>query len=292
VSPAVSDSVSLSTEEKKELIRLQQVRWVIDLILIRVNLFKKILKFSLPIMVFFISDLNATAKETGIQVIPVFNYVTGRFNPAAHSDFINLKKSVIPSSGDLYLRKETVEALKLLLNDFNKDYPKIKIQVQSATRNFYSQKTIWEEKWKGKRKISGAADITKTSDPLLRSLKILEYSSMPGTSRHHWGTDFDINTLNNLYYEKGEGKIIYQWLKQNASKYGFAQPYTEGRTDGYKEEKWHWSYIPLAKQYLKEWNNSYQEDPSQFTRSGIFSGSEKSGHLAPVYVNSINPACK
>jgi hypothetical protein len=255
-------------------------------------LLKKILKLSLPVFLFFISDLNAISKETGIQVIPVFNYVTGRFNPATHTDFINLKKSGIPCSGDLYLRKETAEALKLMLADFNKEYPKIKIQVQSATRNFYSQKTIWEEKWKGKRKITGVKDITKVTDPLQRSLKILEYSSMPGTSRHHWGTDIDINTLNNLYYEKGDGKIIYQWLTVNASKYGFDQPYTHDRLDGYNEEKWHWSFTPLSKVYLNLWNEIYEEDSTRFTRQGIFSGSESSGHLAPVYVNSINPACR
>ena len=218
--------------------------------------------------------------------------MTGRFDPAKHNDFISLKKSGIPCSDDIYLRKETVEAWKLLLEDFKKDNPKIKIEIQSATRNFYSQKKIWEEKWSGKRKIAGVPDITKVKDPQLRAEKILEYSSMPGTSRHHWGTDFDINRLNNLYYEKGEGKKIYQWLTQNALKYGFAQPYTEGRSEGYKEEKWHWSYLPLSKQYLTEWNNIYKENPSQFNSAGIFAGSDKSGHLAPLYVNSINPACR
>lgn len=242
-------------------------------------------------MALFISDLNVISKETGIQTIPVFNYITGRFDPSKNSNFINLKKSGIPCSGELYLRKETAEALKLMLSEFKKDHPEIKITVQSATRNFYSQKTIWEEKWNGKRKVSGTPDINKISDPLVRSLKILEYSSMPGTSRHHWGTDFDINTLNNKYYEKGEGKIIYQWLSMNAYRFGFAQPYTEGRAEGYKEEKWHWSYVPLSKKFLKEWNEIYQQDPSLFINK-IFSGSEISGKLASVYVNSINPECK
>ncbi len=292
LSPAASGSELQFTEERKGLILRPQARWGIDLKLIRINLLKNLVKFILPLLLIFVLELNGISKETGIQVIPVFNYVTGRFDPAKHSDFINLKKSGIPCSDDLYLRKETVEALKLLLNDFKKDNPKIKIQIQSATRNFYSQKKIWDEKWKGKRKITGLEDITKITDPLNRSLKILEYSSMPGTSRHHWGTDFDINTLNNQYYEKGEGKIIYQWLKKNASKYGFAQPYTAGRTDGYKEERWHWSYVPLSKQFLENWNNIYQEDPSHFSRKGIFEGSDKSGHISPIYVNSINPDCK
>lgn len=258
----------------------------------KVKLLIKIVKITFPLFLIIISVINVTSKETGIQTIPVFNYITGRFDPSKHTDFINIKKTDIPCSGEMYLRKETAEAWKLLLADFNKDYPKIKIQIQSATRNFNSQKIIWEGKWTGKRKISGVKDITKLTDPLAKSLKILEYSSMPGTSRHHWGTDFDINKLNNLYYEKGEGQIIYLWLKTNASKYGFAQPYTEDRTEGYKEEKWHWSYLPLAKKFIKQWNTAYSKTPEIFKEKNFFAGADKAGHLAPIYVNSINPDCK
>jgi len=74
---------------------------------------------------------------------------------------------------------------------------------------------------------------------------------MPGTSRHHWGTDIDLNNFNNAYFEKGQGLEIYQWLVINAPKYGFCQVYTEknsARPEGYNEEKWHWSYLPIAQQ--------------------------------------------
>jgi len=233
------------------------------------------------------------SEETGIYMIPVFNYVTGRFNPAEHKLFINLKKTDIPFTGtDQYLRTETVEALRRMLCDFAKDNPGVKIILRSTTRNFYSQKKIWDEKWSGKRKSTGTADITKIQDPVEKAMIILMYSSMPGTSRHHWGTDFDINTLNNEYYKKGEGKIIYDWLKANASRYGFCQPYNEGRQSGYNEEKWHWSYVPLSRQFLKDWNKIYEEDPDKFSEKGIYSGSSEAGYLAPEYVNSINPDCK
>jgi LAS superfamily LD-carboxypeptidase LdcB len=52
------------------------------------------------------------------------------------------------------------------------------------------------------------------------------------------------------------GAKEYQWLKENAKKYGVYQVYTSkknGRT-GYNMEKWHWSYIPLAKEYLSYYN--------------------------------------
>ena len=41
------------------------------------------------------------------------------------------------------------------------------------------------------------------------------------------------------------------------SKFGFCQTYTEkregGRLTGYNEEKWHWSYMPIAKQLLEDY---------------------------------------
>lgn len=233
------------------------------------------------------------SEETGIYMIPVFNYVTGKFEPSRHPLFINLDKTDIPvSRKGQYLRKETADSLSLMLNDFHKDQPGIKISVISATRNFNSQKGIWEEKWAGKRKITGTPSISEIKDPVKKGELILQYSSMPGTSRHHWGTDFDINQLNNEYYSKGEGKIIYNWLVKNASKYGFYQPYTAGRDAGYKEEKWHWSYLPLSKQFLADWNNLHACMQSAFWKDISFKGVEHVAHLAPIYVNSINSECK
>lgn len=231
--------------------------------------------------------------ETGIYMIPVFNYVTGRFNPPEHKLFINLKKAGIPCTGsEQYLRKETADALSAMLRDFKKEYPAIRIFIISSTRNFNLQKKIWDEKWSGKRKVSGTADILKIKDPEERAALILKYSSMPGTSRHHWGTDFDINMLNNDYFTKGDGKIIYDWLCANAHTYGFGQPYTLGRTSGYLEEKWHWSYLPLAKQFLADWNTLYEQNPEKFSTEAMFLGSADAGKLAPQYVNTINPLCK
>src|ERR1043165_6982453 len=83
---------------------------------------------------------------------------------------------------------------------------------------------------------------------------------MPSTSRHHWGTDMDLNSLNNDYFDSGEGKKIYEWLTAHASEFGFCQPYTskaDGRT-GYEEEKWHWSYVPLSKGFLEEYKKQVQ----------------------------------
>ncbi len=164
--------------------------------------------------------------------------------------------------------------------------------IKSATRPFDRQKIIWEGKWTGKRLVAGGQDISKTiPNPKERALKILEYSSMPGTSRHHWGTDIDINNFTNEYFAKGKGLKEYEWLTTHASEYGFCQPYTAkgaARPDGYNEEKWHWSYLPVAKKLTQQ----YQLRLKDKDISG-FKGAETAVEIEVVrkYVLGISKAC-
>ena len=53
---------------------------------------------------------------------------------------------------------------------------------------------------------------------------------MPATSRHHWGTDMDINSVEDDYFKDGKGKKVYRWLVENASKYGFCQVYSDKKS--------------------------------------------------------------
>lgn len=162
--------------------------------------------------------------------------LTGKFRPADHEQFTALK-SRHTTKANTYLRKETYKAFKKMWRAARRDGHDLIII--SATRNFRHQARIWNRKWEGSGFGSGAE----------RARQILRYSSMPGTSRHHWGTDLDINALNNAYFESGKGAEIYTWMQENAADYGFFQPYSaynNYRDTGYREEKWHWSYFPLA----------------------------------------------
>lgn len=119
----------------------------------------------------------------------------------------------------------------------------IKLTVTSASRNYWVQRYIWDVKWNKYK------DIGKN-----RVLRILQYSSMPGISRHHWGTDMDFNGTSSSYWSSNSGQKTYNWLKNNAHKYGFFQPYTSKTNNdrtGFNEEKWHWSYAPLSNIYTK-----------------------------------------
>jgi LAS superfamily LD-carboxypeptidase LdcB len=85
---------------------------------------------------------------------------------------------------------------------------------------------------------------------------------MPSSSRHHWGTDIDLNSLNNSYFNSGKGLSEYEWLITHANHFGFYQVYTEKNKNrtGYNLEKWHWSYLPLASKYLDFYNKRVIND--------------------------------
>lgn len=183
-------------------------------------------------------------------------YLLGQFDEAKDSRFIKLSDEYAHGSAvGKFLRKETHEAFVKMTEAAKKD--SVYLFIISATRNFTAQKTIWENKWEGRTLVEGK-DLTTVDDHKIRARLILLYSSMPGTSRHHWGTDMDLNALDNSYFSSGSGLKIYQWLQAHAAEFGFCQPYTSkttGRT-GYEEEKWHWSYLPLSIDLLKEYVKS------------------------------------
>jgi D-alanyl-D-alanine carboxypeptidase len=175
------------------------------------------------------------------------DYLTGQFMPEKHPDFVEIPAELANRKA-LYLRKEALQAYKKMQSAAKKEG--VFFTILSATRNFNYQKGIWEAKWEGRRILSNGKNArTAYPDPVERALKILEYSSMPGTSRHHWGTDIDLNNFNNSYFESGKGAREFTWLQEHAGDYGFFRPYTAKgpkRPNGYNEEKWHWSYFPLA----------------------------------------------
>jgi LAS superfamily LD-carboxypeptidase LdcB len=214
-------------------------------------------------------------------------YLLGQFDETKDNWFVKIDSQYARGSAvGKFLRKESYEAFVKMANAAKKEG--VILFIISATRNFTSQKSIWENKWNGKTLVEGK-NLTTIADLPERAKMILLYSSMPGTSRHHWGTDMDLNSLDNSYFASGEGLKIYQWLQVHAAEFDFCQPYTSKATgrSGYEEEKWHWSYLPLSKELLKE----YKKQIRYADISG-FKGSEVAKKLKVIdsYVDGV--ACK
>lgn len=150
----------------------------------------------------------------------------------AHLQFVSMKKQAKEKGFDIY--------------------------VISSYRSYSHQNSIWERKYKNFRE--------EGLSPQTTIEKIIRYSTIPGTSRHHWGTDLDIidaskgipnNPLTETHFNSG-GKMhkFKLWLDENSEKFGFSLVYTnKPDRKGFGYEPWHFSYKPLAIKMLKEFKD-------------------------------------
>lgn len=69
----------------------------------------------------------------------------------------------------------------------------------------------------------------------------LQWVAVPGASEHQLGIAVDINPD----YSVTKGWGFYDWLKENAHKYGFVKRYPEDKVDitGISNEPWHYRYV-------------------------------------------------
>ncbi|PWH11586.1 D-alanyl-D-alanine carboxypeptidase [Bacteroidetes bacterium SCGC AAA795-G10] len=132
----------------------------------------------------------------------------------------------------------------------------IKIEIVSAYRSYERQKFIWNRKF--------YSNAEKGINPKENINKIIEYSTLPGTSRHHWGTDIDIIDgkkpkegdllLEEKFHGNGPYVKLREWMEKNAIRFGFYLPYTDSRKrEGFNYEPWHYSFAPLSIPMLEEY---------------------------------------
>jgi LAS superfamily LD-carboxypeptidase LdcB len=130
----------------------------------------------------------------------------------------------------------------------------------SSFRDFDRQVSIWNGKFRGERPVQDKTgrplDVSALS-PAERVEAILWWSALPGTSRHHWGTDFDVvdgasippgYKVQLVPAEYGEGGPFHRlatWLSRHMHAFGFYRPFATDR-GGTSPEPWHLSYAPVA----------------------------------------------
>ncbi|MDX2285948.1 MAG: M15 family metallopeptidase [Bacteroidia bacterium] len=214
----------------------------------------------------------------------------GLFDPAQEPGFARIPD--LYTSGNArgaWMQREALDAFVRMAAAAKQEG--VSLTILSATRTFAYQTGIWEAKWTGAREVEGENLALTTSDPVERARKILRYSAMPGASRHHWGTDIDLNALTNSHFESGAGLKTFQWLERRAAEFGFCRPYTAkgaARPYGYEEEKWHWSYLPIAGEYLKAYEHLIGPEMIKgFKGDATAAQIQIIGH----YVKGIAPEC-
>lgn len=236
----------------------------------------EIKKIKIILLILFLFGGISLSEEIKNREDYSIDFLMGNIKVSSDKRFIKLDEKYAVAGKEVYVYTEVYDKLKLMIESAKEDG--IKLKVISGMRTFNYQKSIWERKWKNYKEKNGFSDEECARE-------ILKYSAMPGSSRHHWGTDFDFNSLENSYFDSGEGKKIYSWLLENGHKYGFYQVYKRENLKGYSEEKWHWSYLEIADKMLKQYNEKI--DYSCFKG---FSGAETSKKLNIIeeYVNGID----
>lgn len=75
----------------------------------------------------------------------------------------------------------------------------------------------------------------------------LSYSAEPGKSEHQTGlcVDFITEDMNGRLTTVFENKVAFEWLSENAYKFGFILRYPKGKEDitGYTYEPWHYRFV-------------------------------------------------
>lgn len=137
------------------------------------------------------------------------------------------------------------------------------LAIASSFRSYSRQLAIWNGKASGQRAVhddAGGPLVIDSLSPAEQLRAILRFSALPGSSRHHWGTDldvFDAAAIEPGYQlqlspaEVAPGGIfdpLHRWLDQRMAageSGGFFRPYSRDR-GGVAPERWHLSYAPLS----------------------------------------------
>lgn len=142
----------------------------------------------------------------------------------------------------------------------------IPIRIVSSYRSFDHQLAIWNKKFYQEVTLNlrdGSTVNSQDLDGQERVNAILHYSALPGASRHHWGTDFDIFDASAIdmghdvelteqeFTKQGPCASLNDWLEDHLSQYQFFKPYAQD-IGGVACEPWHISYQPIAERALDD----------------------------------------
>lgn len=189
-------------------------------------------------------------------------------------------EGLIPAGGDLRIlgTPGAVQAFLRLKEAARADGYEVK--ACSGWRSFERQAAIVGDKLALRRPVLDASErpIDISSLPLVQKLEAaLRFSALPGFSRHHFGTDFDIYPENLLprgyalqltcaeYAQDGCFYPFGRWLAQNLERFGFLRPFSGAGLVG--REPWHISYFPEAECCLAQF--SLDEGKSALRASGL-----------------------
>ncbi len=109
--------------------------------------------------------------------------------------------------------------------------------ITSAYRSYEVQESIFNNY------VAIEESYGKTHEDAVASVNT--YSAIPGFSEHQLGTTIDINASQCAFTseECPQNKSFWEWMENNAYKFGFIRSYPENLSSSYVYEPWHYRWI-------------------------------------------------
>ncbi len=163
-------------------------------------------------------------------------------------DLVNIYNSKHESydvnTTEMMINSQMLDAMNLMLDDFFAATGINDVLANSGYRSREEQQQLFDE------------------DVALTGLEYSDSVALAGYSEHHTGYAMDFAINDGVYYPALKNEGQYQWIYDNAEKYGFILRYTEQNKaiTGYVAESWHFRYLgnPHAS-LVKRMGVSYEE---------------------------------
>jgi LAS superfamily LD-carboxypeptidase LdcB len=187
-----------------------------------------------------LEDLAKLDPELLAKYSRVF-FLNENYTPARVAEIPDRYRS--PADKEMSFQRDALRFLREMLDDAADD--DVEIKVASAYRSFDEQ-----EELKGQYTVSYGTAANR-------------FSADQGYSEHQLGTTADFTTpaVGGGLVTSFEQTAAFEWLDENAYKYGFVLSYPKGNAY-YVYEPWHWRFVgeDLARYLHREGKNFYDLD--------------------------------
>ncbi len=166
-------------------------------------------------------DLNSKTEDGYLVLVNKFHHLNKNYKRTDLED-INLAYAYADNKAASIVIENFEQMHDAVLNELN-----IHLMVNSSYRPYEDQELIY-------------------NDYKNVSLKYADqYAARPGYSEHQTGLSLDITSLEHPGQKAFTESAEYEWLKNNAHKYGFILRYPENKDyiTGYNTESWHFRYV-------------------------------------------------
>lgn len=197
---------------------------------------------------------NTDTQENTLQASVTYNQeIIDQWNLKLVNNTSSVNRDYVPELEEyddgIKVDKRIIPYLKEMINDMHK--AKItKIWIQSGYRSYEKQEELFEAK------VNSYISAGKSKEEAERLAQ--QVVQRPEMSEHNLGLAVDLNTVTNEF----ENTKAFEWLVENADKYGFILRYPKDKQEITKitYESWHWRYVGKEHAEIIKQNNYCLEE--------------------------------